>query len=493
MNINFRQTIAAILTALSTLSPIAMRAEWNDSIKYKAEIGTAVGGGDHNPFWLANNKQGFSSVEKNNLWLRLSAFKELDDSKRFSWGAGVDMGVAYRFSSIFVPQQLYAEVKYRCLDAMIGAKDIYDEFLDPSLSSGALTNGWNSHAIPQLRVGIFDYADVWGCKEMFAIKGHIAYGMFDDNWWLNRWVNNNYKYTLSTLYCSRAISFRFGNAKKFPLEGELGLRMDTEFGGKTWWPAQQKFQKHPVGWKDFIKACIPMGGSSETDAGEQLNVQGNMLGNWNLGLKWQDPSGWMVRAYYQHYFEDHSMLFFDYVWKDGLYGVQAKLPKNRFVSEVAYEFLFMKDQGGAVYWDHTPEIDYQVSGRDSYYYNYIYNSYQHWGMTIGNPLLTSPIYNSNHQLEIFDTRISSHHFAIKGEPSDQVDYRLMATHTRSWGTYFLPYNKVKANFSFLAEVKYHPKRLKGWEGGLSFAFDKGNIVGNSYGAMISISKSGWFK
>ena len=72
----------------------------------------------------------------------------------------------------------------------------------------------------------------------------------------------------------------------------------------------------------------PDGGSPDTDPGEQLNVEGNMLGNWSFALRWDDPSGWMVRAYWQHVFEDHSMLFFDYPWKDGLYGVEARFPKT---------------------------------------------------------------------------------------------------------------------------------------------------------------------
>ncbi len=53
------------------------------------------------------------------------------------------------------------------------------------------------------------------------------------------------------------------------------------------------------------------------------------------------------------------------------------------------------------------------------------------------------------------------------------------------------YPKVEKNFSLLAEVKWHPARLKGWEGSLSFGMDAGTIIGNSYGARIGISKTGW--
>lgn len=482
-----------ILSSFLAVSAFTAAAEWNDSVMYKAEVGTTLSTGEHTPLWHNANRYGFSSLERNNLWLRLGAFKKMDEQKDFSWGAGIDMGVAHRFQSTFVPQQLYAEVRYRCLDALVGAKEINDDFLPVDLSSGALTQGWNSHPIPQIKLGIFDYANVWGCKDWFAIKGHIAYGVFTDDWWIKRWANPDFRYTLGSLYCSRAIYFRGGNADKFPLEGELGLVMDSQFGGKTWIPdgkGSGHWDKHPSSFKSWIKAMVPMHGGADTAGGEQTNVEGNFLGNWSASLRWQDPRGWMVRVYYQHFFEDHSMLFFDYPWKDGLYGIQGKLPDNPVLSEAVYEFLYMKDQSGPVYWDHTDKIDYQISGRDSYYINYIYNGWQNWGQAIANPLVTSPIYNKNHYLTFFSTRIVSHHLGLKGQPSEQVNWRALLSHTRSWGTYLVPFANPENNFSWMAEVKYHPKKLKGWEATLSLAGDHGKLLGNSFGILLGISKSG---
>ncbi|MBD5194721.1 MAG: capsule assembly Wzi family protein [Bacteroides sp.] len=493
----FRTLFFAAVSILFFPFSTVQAFEWNDSIEYRAEIGGSLSDGQHTPFWMNANRFGFSGIERNNFWLRAGVFKHEDRSSRFSWGAGVDLGVAHRMQSTFIPQQLYAEVRYRCLDAMIGAKELSDGFLDQSLSSGSLTQGWNARPLPQIRIGIFDYANVWGCKDMFAVKGHIAYGVFDDNWWINRWANPSYYYSLNTLYCSRAIYFRGGNEEKFPLTGELGLVMDTEFGGKTWVPGSKDeaghWEKHPTYLKAWAKALIPMAGGDDTSIGEQTNVEGNFLGNWSFSLKWQDPRGWMVRLYYQHFYEDHSMLFFDYPWIDGLYGVQGKLPENPFVSDILYEFLYMKDQAGPVYWDHNSTIDYQISARDSYYNHYIYNGWQNWGQAIGNPLMISPIYNENHFMHFYHNRIVSHHFAFKGHPSPQTDYRVLLTYLRSWGTYLNPLPSPKTNFSWLAEVNYHPKSLEGWNASISLAMDHGSLLGNSFGAMLSISKTGWIK
>lgn len=494
----FFYLLALLLLGFSSLASVSAKADdlSGDSIIWKAEVGTSLGGGEHNPLWLSANKFGFSSTRRNNVWLRLSAKKEVDKDARFSWGAGMDMGLAARFESAFMPQQLYGEVKYRSLWAMLGAKEISDPLLNHELSSGALTAGWNARPIPQLRVGIFEWADVWGCKEMLAVKGHIAYGFFDDNWWIKRWVNPDTRYTLSTLYCSRELAFRFGNARKFPLSGELGMIMETEFGGRTWIPdgsGSGKWDHHPTYAKAWLKALIPMKGGADTNSGEQSNVEGNMLGNWHFALSWQDSHGWSLKAYYQHYFEDHSMMTFDYPWKDGLYGVEAHFPANRVVSALVCEYLTMKDQSGPVYWDHTLQIDYQVSGRDGYYNHYIYNPWQHWGQGIATPLITAPLYNANHQLYFASTRVQAWHIGLSGNPCSELSWRFLASHIRSWGTYELPFTHVKANFSALAELKYHPRSLNGWEASVGFALDHGSLIGNSTGVSVAISKTGMFK
>lgn len=479
--------IAAVFAVL--IGGANLKAEWNDSIRYRGEIGATFSGGEHTPFWLVSNRHGLSSVTRNNGYIRLGAFHDMDTTRRFTWGAGVDLAGAARFTSGFIVQQLYGEVRYRSIGAMLGAKEIAPEINDPDLSSGNLLYAGNARPIPQLRIGIFDYADVWGCKGWFAVKGYLAFGKFTDSNWIKDWANHDMKYTLGTLYHSKAIYLRGGNRKKFPLEFELGLEMATQFGGESY--SNGKVVKMPHGFKDWLKAVFPVKGDSSTPSGEQTNVQGNMLGTWNFCLSWNPAADWSVKAYYEHFFEDHSMMTFDYPWKDGLYGIEAKFPKNRVISGAVYEFLYTKDQSGAVYWDHTPEINEQVSGRDNYYNHYIYNGWQNWGMGICNPFIISPLYNANHYIGFLDTRLYAHHFAFRGEPTDEIGYLVKLSYSRNWGTYGLPFKEVENNYNLLLQVNYKPKKLRGWEGKLAFAADRGALLGRNYGVMINISKTGW--
>ena len=115
---------AFAILLLTLLFPLASKAEWNDSIRYHGEINMTFSGGDHTPFFQVSNQYGLSSITRNNAYLRLGAFHDMDPDKRFTWGAGVDLAVAARFTSIFVVQQLYAEARYRCLNLMVGSKEI---------------------------------------------------------------------------------------------------------------------------------------------------------------------------------------------------------------------------------------------------------------------------------------------------------------------------------------------------------------------------------
>lgn len=244
---------------------------------------------------------------------------------------------------------------------------------------------------------------------------------------------------------------------------------------------------------DWIKAIIPFAGGAQTPLEEQTNIQGNMLGAYNIAVSWLPKADWSIMAYFEHYFEDQSQMTFEYGWKDGLWGIEVQLPKNPFVSSFVYEFIASKDQTGAVYNDSSDEIPEQVSGRDDYYNHYIYTGWSHWGMGIGNPLAISPIYNHNHLIDFMATRLLGHHLGFSGNPIPDLNYRVLLSYSRNWGTYFRPTPEVLKSYNGLLELTWTPKKLKGWKGTLGLAFDGGDLLGKSFGAMITISKTGFIK
>ncbi|MCI9608497.1 MAG: capsule assembly Wzi family protein [Muribaculaceae bacterium] len=462
-----------------------------DSISYSIEGMSSLSSGNNTPFWLANNKFGLSSIKKNNGYLRAGLFKEANkNGKRFAWGAGVDLAVAYNFSSTFIVQQLYADLRYRCLGLTVGSKEFTSGFNNPRLSSGNLLFSPNARPIPQARIEIPEYTTVPWTKGWLSVKGFFSYGFFTDDRWQKSWAAPGSKRTEHVLFHSKGGFLKIADPDGFPLSVEGGLQMAAQFGGKS--IAGDRIIDMPNGIKDWLKVIIPSAGGSDTPVGEQTNVYGNHVGDWNFAINWTPrDADWGLRLYYDHYFEDHSMMFFDYTWRDMLLGVEAKLPKNPIVSTIVYEYLYTKDQAGPVYWDHTPEIPEQVSGRDQYYNHGIYTGWQHWGMGIGNPLAISPVYNRNHSIDFRHNRLKGHHLGFEGHPIPLVSYRVLLSYTRSWGTYDIPTSKVMHNFNTLLETTFTPERLKGWSATLSLGSDGGGLLGPSVGAMLSIKKTGW--
>lgn len=480
------------LIALISLSAsfFSATAAWTDSISWHATVEAAVSGGDHSPFWFETNRQGLPSIRTDNGYVMAGARMAMQPTDRFSWSVAADIAVPWRGQSPWIIQQLYGEVRYRCLNAMIGSKEMWGAFNNPRLSSGNLLYSGNARPIPQVRLGIFDYADIWGTKGWLGVKGYIAAGKFTDSRWERNWVEPGTRYSQGVLYNSRGIWIRNGNEKKFPLVFEAGLEMATQFGGEIYnYKGPGSYLKMPENFKAWVKSFIPMRGDNSTPDGEQANVQGNMVGAWQFRLSWTDPSGWAVKGYYEHFFEDHSMLYIDFPWKDGLYGLEVQLPDNPFVSEFVGEYLYLKNQSGPVLWNKDPNIPDQVSGGDDYYAHYLYGGWQHWGNSIGTPLCLSPIFNNPHRLGFHSSRVIAWHFGLGGSPLPNVDWRVLLSFTRSWGSYNWVFSEVEQAFNGLAEVTWRPAKLPGWEGTLGLGLDHGSLIGNTAGVMLRISKS----
>lgn len=485
--------IFTLLVSVCAVFRSEAASRWNDSIRYSISAVQTVSGGSHTPFWLVSNRQGLSSPKRNFGYFRLGAFHDMDTTRRFTWGAGVDLVAGWNVTAPFRVQQFYGEVKYRCLQAMLGSKESSGCFNDPRLSSGNLLYSGNSMPIPQFKAGILDYADIWGLKGWLALKGYFSFGMFTDQRWQRSYAAPGAKHTSDVLYHSKGLWLRNGNVNVFPLQFEAGIEMATQFGGTSYnvYKKGDRFDM-PHGLKAWWKAVVPLKGGGDTPTQDQTNIQGNMLGSWNFRLSWLPKADWSVMAYYQHFFEDHSMLYIEYPWKDGLYGIEATFPKNRFITAVVYEYLYHKDQTGPVYWDHTSEIPTQVSGTDNYYNHYLYAGWQNWGMGIGNPLTISPVFNQVHNMVFMHTRIEGHHLGLCGDPVSGLSWRLLLSLTRSWGTYQIVQDQVRHNFNALFELTWRPECLRGWEGTLSLAGDSGALLGRSFGAMVGIRKTGWF-
>lgn len=488
-----------------------------DGLRYNISMQGSATNGNSTPLWLNANKYGLSSLEQYNGYIRTALIRplEVDSARRFGIGYAVDLAGAANYTSSFIVQQAYVEARWLKGVLTIGSKEYPMELKNQRLSSGSQTLGINARPVPQVRIALPDYWTIPYTNGWIGIKGHIAFGKTTDDNWQADFTSRKSRYTEDVLYHTKAGYIRIGNTKKKrPFSLELGLEMATQFGGTTYrvgYNGKTDTIRHDSGLGAYWDALVP--GGSDITENVYKNIEGNQLGSWVMRMN-LDYNSWYLGIYADHYFEDHSAMFlldYDgygtgeewdskkhnryllYELKDMMLGLEVKFKKFPYLNNIVFEYLYTKYQSGPLYHDHTQAMPDHVGGVDNYYNHGLYTGWQHWGQVMGNPLYLSPIYNKDGTIEVKDNRFVAYHVGISGEPTAGLNYRLLASYRKGYGTYNVPYADPRENFSMLAEAEYaFPaySKLNGWAVKGAFGLDAGRWVGNNCGFQLTVSKSG---
>ena len=448
-----------------------------------AEAQTTVGNG-RNPLWLNANKYGLSSLDSDNGYLRMAVEHDVaaDSCRRWGVGYGLDVAAAYNNTSTLIVQQAYFEGRYKLGTLTVGSKQQPMELRDNELSSGAQTLGINARPVPQVRLGLNDYWTIPILGRWFAFKGHLAFGMMTDGNWQESFAKGTpNKWNKNTRYHQKAGYLRIGkDDERHHLTFTIGLEMASQFGGTVYnWAGTDENENHEeaVKLKSNLKSYWnAFTGMTSADAGEGIyeNAEGNLLGSWVMRLAWNDDR-MTAGLYMDHYFEDHSGMFFlDYDgygsgenWnvkersryflyslKDFLLGFDLKLKRVKAVNSFVVEYMTTKYQSGPIYHDRTQNISDHIAGRDNYYNHSSLSGWQHWGQVIGNPLYLSPLYNDNGYIGTQCNRFRALHLGVSGDPMPGLHYRVKASWQKGWGKYDDPYMEPRENTSLLVEASY---------------------------------------
>ena len=448
-----------------------------------AEAQMTVGNG-RNPLWLNANKYGLSSLDSDNGYLRMAVERDVaaDSCRRWGVGYGLDIAAAYNNTSTLIVQQAYFEGRYKLGTLTVGSKQQPMELRDNELSSGAQTLGINARPVPQVRLGLNDYWTIPILGRWFSFKGHLAFGMMTDGNWQESFAKGTpNKWNKNTRYHQKAGYLRIGkDDERHHLTFTIGLEMASQFGGTVYnWAGTDENENHEeaVKLKSNLKSYWnAFTGMTSADAGEGIyeNAEGNLLGSWVMRLAWNDDR-MTAGLYMDHYFEDHSGMFFlDYDgygsgenWnvkersryflyslKDFLLGFDLKLKRVKAVNSFVVEYMTTKYQSGPIYHDRTQNISDHIAGRDNYYNHSSLSGWQHWGQVIGNPLYLSPLYNDNGYIGTQCNRFRALHLGVSGDPMPGLHYRVKASWQKGWGKYDDPYMEPRENTSLLVEASY---------------------------------------
>lgn len=462
----------------------------SNGIELRTESSITISNGDYAPLWLSANRQGIVSTKANSGYKKVGVFRstECDSLKSFRIGYGLDLQLQRKAESIFFIHQAYAEIGWRKMLLTVGQKERQIDLRNNELTSGGLSQGINARPIPEVLLDV-DYFSIPLTNHWWKWRFRGGFGMTTDGDWQKRWAKSGTRYTSNCLYHEKALYWKFGREEVLPLTFEIGIQMQTQFGGTSYNTGGRGYEgintiSHPENLNAFWHAFWPMGSQDETD-GLHPNAAGNTLGSYNMRLSWS-PGKYAVKAYFERQFEDASMLTLQYGIYDHLLGIEAELPENPFLKTIVVEHLSSKDQSGAVYHDESPSLPDHICGRDNYYNHGLYSGWQNFGMGIGNPLLTSPIYNSDHLLMFRNNRVEAWHLGLCGQPFKRFSWRMLASFTRNYGTYDLPLEDILSQSYFMGDATYQTSRRFSFT--LAIGSDHGRLLGNSFGAQFTIRR-----
>ena len=95
---------------------------------------------------------------------------ESDSARRWAVGYGLDIAVPVNYTSHFIVQQAFAEVRWLHGTMTIGSKEFPMELKNQTLSSGSQALGINARPIPQVRFALPEYITLPFLERLVAVQ-----------------------------------------------------------------------------------------------------------------------------------------------------------------------------------------------------------------------------------------------------------------------------------------------------------------------------------
>ena len=453
------------------LLPTFIEAQ-NDTIKYEVGMVGVASSGKYSPFWIQSNQYDKISTSPTSADILLGVEKEFGLKTRlvdYGFKANLLLQTDKNKTSSYF-HEYYFKARLSVFDLIVGAREEHYGNQDSTLSCGGFMFSQNARPMPKVTVGIEHFISVPFTHGYLEIKGAISHGWFTDNiYTTNLFLHHKYLYA------------KIGG--KLPVHLQYGVDHVAQWGGIV-----PRFGQQPASLSDFKSIFLGHAGGSDATMNDQLNALGNHIISQSMKLE-VDISDFKISGYWQNLSEDGPVKILWYAMNrvDGLWGISIRNPKFPLVKGIVYEYLNTTDQSGP-YHDKDGLV---YGGADNYFNNGIYqNGWTYFSRTIGTPLLSSPLYNSNGTISILNNRVMVHHIGFEGDVLG-YQYKFLSSFSKNYGTYSSPLAAERRdNASLLLEVKKQFPTLSNIEVGCSIEADFGKLYGNSVGCLFSIRKRG---
>jgi hypothetical protein len=472
-NLNTMYKRVSLLSVLIVLSVANVYAESRgDTVVYTLNAQLNAGGGDYAPFLSTYNQYDRFSTSPNSTALWGTLHKEMHAGSTFDYGYGVELDANISPEEHRIhPGELYVQGRISFMMLTVGMRRFKNGLEDPELSSGGLIFSQNARPLPAIMAETNGFVDVPFTKGYLSFQAGLLHGWFDDH-----------TVTKQTLLHYKFLNLRIGGA--FPLNFKYSIQHACQWGGVS-----PYYGAETVNWANYLKIFKAEAGGSDSPATEQYNALGNHLFSLSMGLDLK-LDACKVSAYWQNLYEDGPVFRMTkaYNMKDGLWGLSLRMPHFKPLEGLVVEYLCSTDQSGP--WHDLDGVIY--GGSDNYYNNGVYtNGWTHYSMTIGNPFLTSPVYNTDGSVSVENNMVKLCYVSAKGS-FGVYNYRATLAYSKNYGSNLMLYTSCRKQYSWLFHVDRPLPFWKNVSASLGMAGDLGAMYGHNFQVMAGISYSGLF-
>lgn len=338
------------------------------------------------------------------------------------------------------------------------------------LSVGSMMFGNHHTPVPKISVSTSSFADI-----PFT-RGHIQFsGMFSHGWFeTNRHISDPFLHQ----------KYFYLRVNAGPLSGTGGVIHNAMWGGRD-----PRYGRLPQSFGDYLRVISGLGAAEQSNLpeGEIWNVIGNSVAGYEFDLLYKNDA-FNISINRLFYLEDKVSTRFRSPW-DGVWTADVSLnQKDGLLSAFTYQHFNTKQQ------DSRPD---QLIGRQSYYNHYFYLS----GWSYENKVLGIPTIIYDEEIErVVDNIMVGHHTGFKGKIMENVDYKMLFTYARHYGTVtdrtqndgdIIPLKELRRDqYSWLLVLDYNVQKTKELQFNLKLGSDFGEFFEDNLGLMLGVTWNG---
>lgn len=471
------------------------------NIKSKIELQAGYTTKDIVPFWIRSNQFGSVPNDNGSISLLGSSGKEYERGRKkiFDWGASFEGRLNTGYKTNFTLIEGYGKAKIGFIELKAGRTKEVMGLLDTLVSSGSWSVSGNVLGIPKAEISIPEYLIIPWFGRLFAFKGQFSHG------WLGPvTMDRPYGVELEpdtfknkTFFHQKSFYGRFGKP-------EWNFFLHAGFNHQVFWGNEDVYYgdlftlsrlqtlKYVTLGKPYVNHDIPT--SSKI---------GNHLGSIDIGIEFKiNHTNFFM---YRQNFYDVGNLYYLTNIADGLNGLsitnENKERKDFQLRKVVFEFLYTKSQAGQPGARETP------TSWEHYYNNHQY--IEGWSFNrigLGTPFITTkfnlrdglPVYPRNF---FINNRVIAYHLGFSGNIY-QWKFMAKTSFSQNYGTYFTTDEEQSTGIpnpgsvgvfgeqnQFSAYVNCSREIHSGYNLGFIGAFDVGDLLYNSIGLFVIVSKS----